>query len=238
MCVFGGFKMNARMIALCAAVTLACGTATAATVTETTDAGRTMDTAFALAAGTTVVEGSIQNTDISDVDLYSFILDAPTTLTIRMLRAGANGLDANLILFNGLGQGLAGDDDNNSGCADAAGLDSLDSCLTLSLDAGAYFLGAGDNNIAAFANAADASAGANTFIDNDSGILATPTLLTLGVLGAQFGDIDVNDNGAYRIEFSTALGGPVSAVPLPASLPLLAGGLLALAGVRRFRRKA
>jgi len=214
----------------CAVFGLYAGAAAAVPFTETTDAGRDMASAIVLPDGTTSINGQIVNTAISDVDLYKFSLSAMTTLTIRMLFPGE---DANLILFNGLGQGLAGDDDDGSSCADSAGLGSLDSCLTLSLAAGDYFLGAGDNNMGAFENAADAAAGTNDFIDNDFGILSVPTTETLGLIGAESGDTDLNDEGPYTIEFSEAVSGPVAAVPLPATLPLLVGGLAGLAWATR-----
>ncbi|MEO1686952.1 MAG: DVUA0089 family protein [Pseudomonadota bacterium] len=195
------------------------GAAAALTVTETPDAGSSLDTAFVLPAGTTAIEGTIENTSISDVDLYRFSLIAPTRLTLRMLFLGA---DANLLLFNGLGQGLAANDDNgvNSGCDLPTGLAVRDSCLSVDLAAGEYFLGAGDNNTAAFATAADAVLGPD-FFSNDAGILPRPTPETLALLGNEDGERFLNNEGAYRIEFSA----PVSSVPLPAGAWLLLSGL-------------
>lgn len=206
-------------------------TAAASVFNESTDAGRDIASALSVANGTTSISGRLANTSISDVDLYAFSLLADTRLTIQMLFPTG---DANLLLFNGLGQGLAGDDDNNSSCDDSAGLGGLDSCLTMDLMAGTYYLGAGDNNMGAFENAADASAGVNDFIDNDFGILASPTTEILGLIGAEFGDTDLNDEGAYTITFSSAVNGP-AAVPLPAGLPLGLAAFGALWAVGRRR---
>lgn len=114
---------------------LAAGPIWAFNFNESPDAGVTPANAIVLPQGVTSVTGSISNTSESDVDLYQFSLDAAAVLTIEVLFPGE---DANLIVFNATGQGLAGDDDDGSNCTPVTSLDGLDSCLTLSLTAGTY----------------------------------------------------------------------------------------------------
>ena len=71
---------------------------------EIGDFGATPATAFVLAAGTDEIYGTISPDDPYGADLYVFSLAAPTTLKIEMLMAGG---DANLLLFDALGRGLA-----------------------------------------------------------------------------------------------------------------------------------
>ncbi|MGF1500685.1 MAG: VPLPA-CTERM sorting domain-containing protein [Paracoccaceae bacterium] len=232
-----------RTLFAAAALALAAGSAGAVTFTETTDAGVTPDTATVLPAGTTSVAGTIVNTTISDVDLYKFTLDSATRLTIRGIFPNQ---DANLLLFNGLGQGIAanddfsvqGDGDIDGACDNTSGLGDLDSCLSIDLDAGMYFIGFGDNNTAAFENESVFQNGnpfSNLdFFDDDFGFLSEPTTAVLGLIGAETGPDDINDEGPYTLEFSEALGGG-TAIPLPAGLPLALTGLAALWAVRRRR---
>lgn len=197
------------------AVVLTCAYATSAsaiTYNEVGDAGQTIATAQAVANGTTEIQGSLQNH--GDVDLFSFSLGTSTTLTINGLGDYDNTfIDANLVLFDGLGHGIEGDDDGGSG---------LDSRISLTLDAGNYLIAFGNNNI----DARDSLG--NHFIGNDSGYvgLTSETLFSWSSWGYETGD--------YRITFSTA----VSVVPLPAALPLFGAGILAMgfAGWRKQRQ--
>ncbi|WP_300012444.1 VPLPA-CTERM sorting domain-containing protein [uncultured Roseobacter sp.] len=210
--------------------------ASASTITEITDAGRSMATAFDVTDGTTAVSGSLINTSISDVDLYSFRLREATRLTVRVL---STAFDANLLWFNDRGQGLAGDDDIESSCDNYTNLTVGDSCLSLDLLAGTYFVGVGDNNTGAFETAADAATGRNEIFDNDDGILADPTIRILSFIGDENGDVHLNDEGDYLLDFSTAVyaASDPSVVPLPAGLPLLLAGLGSLGVVRRFKAR-
>lgn len=220
--------MNARTLSgVALAGLLGASAAWAFNFNESTDAGFTMATATVLPQGTTAVTGTIVNTTESDVDLFRFSLDAETAFTIDVL---SSDFDANLILFNGNGQGLAGDDDGGLG---------LDSRLTLTLAAGTYFFAVGGNNMGAFASQADYEA-ATDFIDNDSGILGSPTVETLGRVGAESGPTDINGQGAYSVTFSDPVSGPAAtAVPtLPIWLLGMLGGLLAFVGTRQLRRSS
>jgi hypothetical protein len=196
---------------------------------ENGDAGNTPDTAQVLTAGINQVFGEIQTNQ--DTDLYKFALDTGGVFTIEVKEID-EALDMNLIVFNGAGQGLAGDDDDNNNCSVITSLGSLDSCLTLTLAAGEYFFAVGDNNMGAFESLAEFNS-ANDFIDNDSGILGSPTSETLGLSGPEGGPTDFNDVGRYEINFSQAVdqasGGGPSAIsqPIP-SLTTWALAILAL----------
>ena len=185
-------------------------TVQAATVTETTDAGATMPTAMVLPSGTTQVNGVL--TPSGDEDLYKFSVSAAATYDIYL---GTSPFDDNLILFNGLGQGLEGDDDGGSG---------FDSRIIRSLAPGDYFIGVGVNNMYGY------TAGNVSFISNDSGALGSPTASTLGYINSI-----VSSRGSYVMTFSPATSGNL--IPLPAAawmgLSLLGG----LGVTRRLRRR-
>lgn len=208
--------------------------ASASTITEITDAGRSIATAFDVTDGTTAVSGSLINTSISDVDLYSFRLREATRLTVRVL---STAFDANLLWFNGRGQGLAGDDDIESSCDNYTNLTVGDSCISMDLLTGNYFVGVGNNNIGAYETLADAAVGTNVIFHNDDGILATPTSRILGFIGDENGDVHSNDQGDYLLDFSTTVyaASDSAVVPLPAGLPLMLAGLSSLALCRRFK---
>jgi len=205
----------------------------ASVVTEIgADAGNTIPTAFLLPGGTTSIDGEIDSNQ--DTDLYKFTLSAAATFSIEVLEISPDAprtLDMNLIVFNSLGQGLAGDDDGSSGTP-VTTLGSRDSLLTLSLAAGDYFFAVGDNNIGAFESVADFNAGGPDFIDNDSGILGSPTTEMLGLVGPEFGPTDLNGVGFYRVNFSQA----VDAIPEPSAFALWSLLGLTVASVRRRRR--
>jgi len=183
--------------------------ANAMVIDETSDAGQTLAEALLLPGGTTGVTGQIDN----DVDLFGFSLATDTDLTIS---AVSNAFDMNLLVFNGMGQGLAGNDDldRNGGCT--VGNFPLDSCLTLSLVAGDYFFAVGANNVSAL-DINDVE-----IMEDDSGILGMPTANSVASFTSGTGA------GSYRVSFETP-----SSVPAPASL-MLAG--LALVGLRLSRR--
>lgn len=210
-------------------------------ITETTDAGIDIPTAFIVPGGTTQINGTIGPATAfgSDVDLYRFGVATTGTFSIQTNRVSGT-LDMNLILFNGLGQGLAGDDDDNSGGTPIVPLGtSLDSLLTLTLTAGDYFIAVGDNNMAAFETVADylVADGSIDFIGNDSEILPGPTTETLGLVGAEFGPTEINDVGDYILYFSSATAATqVNAVPEPSAFAIW--GLLGLivVGFARLRR--
>ncbi|MSP67551.1 MAG: hypothetical protein EXQ96_05560 [Alphaproteobacteria bacterium] len=113
------------------------GMAGAVVVTESGDAGNTPATAQVLPGATTEITGEIG--DGQDTDLYKFTLIADGTVTTNM---HSPVRDVNLIVFNGLGQGLAGDDDDDSSCTPIDALAGFDSCLTLELTAGVYYFAA------------------------------------------------------------------------------------------------
>ena len=186
--------------------------AAAITYNEVGDAGQLLPTAQSVSNGTTQINGSLDS--VGDVDLFAFSIATETTLTIDGLGDYFNAsIDANLILFDGTGRGIEGDDDGGYG---------LESRMTVTLAAGDYLIAFGDNNIEAL----DSSG--YQLISNDDGFVG----LTTGILGGW--DAYGGDTGAYQIAFSSAVNS-ITAVPLPAALPLFGAGLLAMgfAGLRR-----
>ncbi len=214
-------KITRKLLSLICLLGLTFGSAVNATlITETLDAGNTMATAMVLANDTSSVMGEINNPQ--DTDLFKFTLTVDSVFTIEVLEID-DALDMNLILFNSLGQGLAGDDDDDESCTSVSILNSLDSCLTLNLLAGDYFFAVGDNNMGAFESMADFISG-DYFMDNDSGILGSPTAEVLGLVGPES---DSNDVGRYRVNLIQA-----TAVPEPSSIILFTLGVFGV-GIRQ-----
>lgn len=191
------------------------GFAKAGLIIETVDAGETIEDAFSIAGGTTSINGTISN----DVDLFKFSLSSDTIFTIS---AVSSAFDMNLIVFNSLGQGIAGNDDlnRNGGCN--LGNGGLDSCLTLSLFAGEYFFAIGINNVGAM------DSQGNTIIHNDSGVLPSASTTSLASFYNGFG------SGTYTVNFSIPTSSTTS-VPEPFSFAILALGIMGLAS-RRFKK--
>jgi hypothetical protein len=186
--------------------------ANAGLMTESVDAGNTLLSALTLDAGTTQVNGSLLN----DEDLFKFTISTDTNVSISL---GSSSFDDNLILFNGLGQGLEGDDDGGSG---------LDSFISRFLTAGDYFIAVGDNNMYGF-DVLDYD-----FISNDSGALASPTSETLAYLGnSSLSHEQVS--GTYSLSFNLAVGSITNStsVPEPTSIAILGLGLAGIAFNRR-----
>lgn len=226
------FKQWVRILAsLVAAATLSAGAA-AQTFTEGADAGQTLATAQAVPAGTTTIHGTLGTA--GDVDLYSFTVSTAGIVTIRAWGNEEQGncrvIDANLILFNGAGNPLWGDDDGYAGTV------CLGSQIVLNLAAGTYYLAFGNDNIEAFYT----TTSDGFLCGNDVGDCSTST----GVLDHFISNGDA-PTGPYTITFALPAGGggtgpsSVAAVPGPTGwllLPLLA--VVGLAGARRFRRRA
>ncbi len=215
------------------AATLSSG-AVAQTFNEVGDAGQTLATAQWVPGGTTTIQGNLQTA--GDVDLYRFSLGTAGIVTINGW--GVEGsvpdcasntypvIDANLILFNGAGLPLWGDDDGDS-AAHCYG-----SRVELNLPAGTYYLAFGENNIEAY------DAANNPICDNDSDDCSSSTT------PLAYFDADGEETGPYTITFSkpTSGGGnagSVASVPGPTGLVLLP--LLLAVGVigsRTLRRRA
>jgi hypothetical protein len=210
--------MNIKMlkVAVVGLVLSVSGFANAVLITEATDAGETMATAFNLTGGVTSINGTISN----DVDVFRFSLASNTVFTISAI---TSNFDMNLLIFNGLGQGIAGNDDLNRDGGCGIGLGSLDSCLTLSLSAGDFFFAIGDNNTGAY------DALGSQIMHNDSGILASPTAASF----ASF--YHGSRSGSYTVNFSTATSSP-DPVPEPSILAIFALGIMGLVS-RRLKKQ-
>ena len=198
-----------------ALILLAPATCRAQTFFETVDTGNSIDTAIVIPGGITQLQGSLN----SDHDLWGFNLSSSQTVQISL---GFSTFDDNLLLFDEIGRGIAGNDDIGRGSASPgvnlpAGISGLDSEISAFLGPGRYYIGVGRNN--SFGAAADGS----SFINNDSGLLASPTSEVLGFLDG------VEGTGDYTLFFS-----PATAIPEPTS-GFLVFGLLGAIGLKRRR---
>jgi len=192
----------------------------AQTFDEGSDASALLASAKVVPLGTTKITGDLTNTVTNeDVDVYQFSVSSSGLFTIEAKAIIEDVPDMNLIVFNSAGQGLAGDDDNGDNCDVITSLNGYDSCLTLDLTAGTYYFAVGDNNIGAFESIVDYQAGSGDFIDNDSGILDTPTTEIAVIVGNESGPSPDEDEGDYEINFSVAVDGPpvdaVDTTPVP-----------------------
>lgn len=204
------------MMALAGAAALGvgfAGSAEAITVNEITDFGNSVGTEFFLPEGTTEVLGT--NFGAEDGDLLRFAFDTLTTATISLdFFTG----DANLLLFNGAGNPLFGDDDAGPG---------FDSEISFTFDPGEYLVGIGRNNFAGF------DANGNEIIDNDHDLCEpNPICNEAGILA--FVDSETGSSGGpshdYRLTFSV----PTSAIstdPTPVPEPASILGLVAISAV-------
>jgi len=197
-------------------------------MTESTDAGNTLATALPVPAGTIQINGTIGPDAFNsvagrvelDVDMYSIAITTGGTFTIQANATTPGEPDMNLMVFNDSGQFLAGDDDDNSSCTTVVPfLDSLDTCLTLTLAAGTYYFAVGDNNIGAFSSVAAFIADrGDYFEDDDSGILGSPSAETVAIAGAESSPpSDPEERGPYIVYFSRAVAGGPAAPPPPSS---------------------
>lgn len=180
------------------------GAAQAIIINETSDFGDSVGTEFILPAGTTEVLGT--NFGFEDGDLFRFAYDALTTATLGLDFVTG---DANLILFNGAGNPLFGDDDRGPG---------LDSEITFTFAPGEYLVGVGRNNFAGF------DADGNKIIDNDTGLCSPGADCNpagvLAFVGSESGNTG-GDPTDYRLTFSiptSGIGSEPTPVPEPASL--------------------
>ena len=166
------------------------GSANAALFVETVDTGDTIASAIILGSGVTEVQGSLNN----DKDLWGFsILGSGRDVQITL---GNSPFDDNLILFDSLGRGIAGNDDIGRASASPgidlpAGISGLDSEIFVFLNPGLYYIAVGQNNISGLNSIGQ------SFIDNDSGLFSTPTTEVLDALGGS------NGTGVYTLRFSS-----------------------------------
>jgi hypothetical protein len=191
---------------------------------ETTDAGNTIATAVTLPPGTTVIQGSVtQETDQEDLYGFTASQDGFYTFDSKFSGddAGGGSTDATLMIFNGAGQGLAGDDDSGP---------RLDSRIFLELTAGEYYFCVSSYpGAAAYKNQADADARIDWFLSPYEEILPGPTTDSLGVI-APYGGFGnpfplASANYVVTITFA-ATAAPTVALeptPIPTSFPFPTG---------------
>jgi len=184
--------------------------------TETTDTGNTISTAIVLGLGVNQVNGSLN----IDQDLWGFDLTVGQTIQIT---SGNSPFDDNLILFDGLGRGIAGNDDIGRASASPGinlppGISGLDSEIVAFLNPGRYYIAVGQNNISGL------STNGINFINNDSGLFSTPTTEQLASITGSAG------TGDYTLTINAPLG---IGVPEPTSAILFCLGMLGATTVRR-----
>jgi hypothetical protein len=221
-----------RVVAVC--MMLLSPQAFALTFNESSDAGVTMGTATSVPAGTTLITGSIVNTTENDVDLYLIHVPASGSFTIEAKANVVDVPDMNLLVFDSTGHFIAGDDDNNSSCTNMTPLNGYDSCLTLTLTAGDYYIAVGNNNIGAFQTPGDVPGG--YFADNDSGILASPSPEVIGLVASE--NSLGNDEGGYTINLNAAPVSSATSIPTLSEWGMIIlSSLLALGAVLTLRRQ-
>lgn len=189
-------------------------------ITETADFGNTVTSAFTLPAGTTQVSGTVSNDNDGELLLFALAADQNVIFDLDFLTG-----DANLLLFNGAGNPLFGDDDGGAG---------FDSRISIFLRAGNYFIGVGENNFAGF------DSGVNEIIDNDHGLcVSNPSCNENGVLSFIGNESDPlgPPSGSphdWILSFSVATSA-VSSVPAPASFSFVMLSLLWMIRRQRLR---
>jgi hypothetical protein len=210
-------KLLARSLSLAALLSIA-SVANAQVFSETTDAGTTAATAAIVPSGTTSIAGTLGIR--FDLDLYAFQID--TAGSIDIIGTNSPGIDDNLLLFDASGFGIGASDDQGGG---------LDSRITINLSPGLYYVGYGDNNIAAF------DSNNNEIFDNDhgdgNGVLNPPRTTPFAYIAQEFAGSG-GDTGPYTITFSRPTGGGTP-VPEPGSIALLIGA--GLGGLMLKRRR-
>lgn len=209
--------MNSRLFSVISTAALSLGVlAQAATISEVGDAGQTVATVQNIGGNVDVIQGSIN--PLFDADLYRVFFNFTGTLTVRVFDTSGTFWDPNLLIFNGAGNPIAGDDDGNG-----TGPGLLDSRLTISITPGFYYIAVGSNNTYAF------DAGPNTIMGNDDGFNPTNPLGVLDSIGG--GNAGT---GTYDLTFS-ALSDSTD-IPEPSTFAML-GGVLAAMAVGKFLRR-
>ena len=172
----------------------------------------------AVGSGIDEIRGAISGGDQGDLFKITFAVGG--TLDILARGAASDTMNLSLFLFDASGGGIRVDD--NSGPLFSAR-------LIVTISAGTYFLGIGDDPLRA--------------VDTDgttwdaSGVADGAPPPDFGVLDRLQNTGTVVSPGNYRITLSMLTGDPpVSSVPEPMTLGLLGAGLLGLAHTR-FRRR-
>lgn len=196
----------------------------AAPYTESGDAGNTPATARAVPGGADVINGTVGAP--GDVDIYALTFDSAATITFT---AGTSPtIDDNLILINGAGNPLWGNDDSFDPSEITA------SRIVWTVEPGTYYLAYGANNMYAY-NAEDIEVCGN----DDGNCSFTTEVVAYVAPGANSEEV-----GSYVITLSTPTAGAPAASAGPESIPTLSGwgmmglsGLLALGSLATLRRR-
>lgn len=209
--------MNSRLFSVISTAALVMSTmAHAATISEVGDAGQTVATVQNIGGNVDVIQGSIN--PLFDADLYRVFFNFTGTLTVRVFDTSGTFWDPNLLIFNGAGNPIAGDDDGNG-----TGPGLLDSRLDIAITPGFYYIAVGSNNTYSF------DAGPNTIMGNDDGFNPTNPLGILDSIGG-----GNTGTGTYDLTFSAL--SESTDIPEPSTFAMLGGMLTALA-VGKFLRR-
>lgn len=164
---------------------------------EETDAGNTLETATALAFGTSIVRGEITgdtsgtNDALTGTDAYMFTVRKDATVTIGMTRTGY--IDPLVHVFNAAGQLIGRDDDGGSG---------YNSELTLDLSAGDYYVTASSFASAPFLTGQVWQEGDQGPNPNDDYSPDSPLDARTPIIGWSRGPEYDDDEGSYTLTFS------------------------------------
>jgi hypothetical protein len=196
--------------------------AAADTITEVGDAGQTLGTAL-VTKSPFDLSGIAGNLGTTEADIYVLRLSAGELFTASTVSNTSNFFDTELFLFDGNGLGLVANDDDDFNPPQSA-------LSYLPTESGYYFL---------------AIAGSGFLPESISGLIFPegfiPGLLDTGLLGptgAGGGDPltgwtgTTSEQGGYLV----AVTGAKTAIPEPASLAMVAGGLGTIL-LRRFRKQ-
>lgn len=156
-----------------------------------------------------LVSGTLSS--LADVDMFAFYVTGGSPLVLTT--SATSTIDAQLFLFTASGMAILGNDDTAS---------SLDAAITTLLSPGLYFFA-----ISAFDRDPVNAANQEIFADTFPGLQ-----LPINGGGPVAGWNSFGEIGTYTINLSGARAAPLT-VPEPASLALLASGLLGLAVRRR-----
>lgn len=107
--------MKRSMAFLAMPLALAAVPAGAQTIAEVGDAGETLATAQVITTGFTAISGTLTSGNRDDIDMYKFYISSPSAFSVTVTSNLSRDNDAQLFLFNSLGQLVGSNDDGGAG---------------------------------------------------------------------------------------------------------------------------